>query len=84
MAGFIDGIDRDQVTLLPDRLEDWIGEDHLVRVVDLFAEELDLPALGFERCVPARTGRGLPSGCAAEALHLRLSEPHLVQPSPGA
>ncbi|NDK37180.1 transposase, partial [Rhodovulum sulfidophilum] len=57
MAGFIDGIDRDQVTLFPDRLEDWIGEDHLVRVVDLFAEELDLPALGFERCVPARTGR---------------------------
>lgn len=57
MAGFIDGIDRDQVTLFPDRLEDWIGEDHLVRVVDLFVEELDLPALGFERCVPARTGR---------------------------
>jgi len=49
MAGFIDGIDRDQVTLFPDRLEDWIGEDHLVRVVELFVEELDLPALGFER-----------------------------------
>lgn len=31
MAGFIDGIDREQVTLFPDRLEDWIGEDHLVR-----------------------------------------------------
>ncbi|MBR9762972.1 MAG: transposase, partial [Rhodobacteraceae bacterium] len=57
MAGFIDGIDREQVTLFPDRLEDWIGEDHLVRVVDLFVEELDLPALGFERSVPARTGR---------------------------
>ncbi|MBR9764619.1 MAG: transposase, partial [Rhodobacteraceae bacterium] len=57
MAGFIDGIDREQVTLFPDRLEDWIGEDHLVRVVDLFVEELDLPSLGFERCVPARTGR---------------------------
>ncbi len=57
MAGFIYGIDREQVTLFPDRLEDWIGEDHLVRVVDLFVEELDLPALGFERCVPARTRR---------------------------
>ncbi|PTW47767.1 transposase [Rhodovulum kholense] len=57
MAGFIDGTDRDQVTLFPDRLEDRIGEDHLGRVVDLFVEELDLPALGFERCVPARTGR---------------------------
>ncbi|WP_414898533.1 IS1182 family transposase [Rhodovulum sp. YEN HP10] len=57
MVGFIDGIDREQVTLFPDRLEDWIGEDHLVRVIDLFVEELDLPALDFERCVPARTGR---------------------------
>ena len=57
MAGFIDGIDREQVTLFPDRLEDWIDEAHLVRVVDLFVEGLDLPALGFERCVPARTGR---------------------------
>ncbi|GLC62429.1 hypothetical protein PLESTB_001898600 [Pleodorina starrii] len=40
-----------------DRLEDWIGEDHLVRVVDLFVDELDLPALGFARSAPARTGR---------------------------
>jgi len=56
MSGFIEGIDREQVTLFPDRLEDWIGEDHLVRVVDLFVEELDLQVLGFERCVPARTG----------------------------
>lgn len=57
MAGFIDGIDREQATLFPERLEDWIGEDHLVRVVDLFVDELDLLALGFGRCVPARTGR---------------------------
>ena len=57
MAGFIDGIDREQVALFPDRLADWIGEDHLVGFVDLFVEELDLSALGFARCVPARTGR---------------------------
>mgnify|MGYP000468790677 CR=1 FL=1 len=57
MPGFIEGIDREQVTFFPDRLEDWISEDHLVRVVDIFVEELDLPSLGFERCVPARTGR---------------------------
>ncbi|KAA0909541.1 hypothetical protein FLO80_21175, partial [Aquicoccus porphyridii] len=29
MSGFIGGVDRDQVTLFPERLEDWIGEDHL-------------------------------------------------------
>lgn len=57
MSGFIEGVDRDQVTLFPERLEDWIGEDHLVRVVDLFVDQLDLVALGFARAAHARTGR---------------------------
>ena len=57
MAGFIEGVDRGQSTLFPERLEDWVGEDHLVRVVDLFVEELDLSGMGFERTSPARTGR---------------------------
>jgi transposase len=57
MAGFIEGVQRGQTVLFPDRLEDWIGEDDLVRVVDLFVEELDLPGLGFVRASSARTGR---------------------------
>jgi transposase len=57
MAGFIDGVTRDQTTLFPDRLDDWVGEDHLVRVVDLFVDQLDLTVLGFQRHVAARTGR---------------------------
>ena len=57
MAGFIEGVGRNQTVLFPDRLEDWIGEDSLVRVVDLFVGELDLPGLGFGRASPARTGR---------------------------
>lgn len=57
MAGFIEGVSRDQTTLFPERLDDWIGEDHLVRVVDLFVDLLDLAALGFQRHAAARTGR---------------------------
>ncbi|MDR9395144.1 MAG: IS1182 family transposase [Roseovarius sp.] len=57
MAGFIEGVDRGQMVFFPDRLEDWICEDSLVRVVDLFVDELDLPGLGFGRASPARTGR---------------------------
>jgi hypothetical protein len=34
MKRFVEGVDRGQVTLFPDRLEDWIGDDHPVRVVD--------------------------------------------------
>ena len=57
MAGFIEGVDRGQSVLFPDRLDDWIGEDSLVRVVDLFVDELDLAGLGFARSAAARTGR---------------------------
>jgi transposase len=57
MAGFIEGVDRGQSMLFPDRLEDWICEDSVVRVVELFACELDLPGLGFVRSSAARTGR---------------------------
>ncbi len=57
MASFIEGVNRDQTVLFPERLEDWIGEDHLVRVVDLFVDQLDLATLGFHRHAAARTGR---------------------------
>ena len=57
MLGYIEGTDRGQMTLFPDRLEDWIGEDNPVRVVDLFVEEIDLVELGFGRTAPALTGR---------------------------
>ena len=57
MSGYIEGTDRGQSTLFPDRLEDWIDEDNPVRVVDLFVDENDLVALGFGRTAPAPTGR---------------------------
>src|ERR1043166_7694511 len=57
MKRFIEGEDRQQVTLLPECLDDYIGEDNPVRVVDAFVEELDLYALGFDGVDPAATGR---------------------------
>ncbi len=57
MKRFIEGVDRSQTTLFPDRLEDWIGEDNPVRVIDVFVDELDLGELGFGRVVPRATGR---------------------------
>ena len=59
MSGFIEGVDRDQVSLFPDRLEDWIDEDHLVRVVDLFVDQFIWRALALS----ARRMRG-PGGPA--------------------
>jgi len=57
MKRFIEGVDRGQSTLFPDRLEDWIGDDNAVRVVDAFVDELDLGGLGFGRVQPLSTGR---------------------------
>lgn len=57
MAGFIKGVSRDQTTLFPERLDDWVAEDNLVCVVDIFVDELDLAGLGFHRHAAAWTGR---------------------------
>ena len=48
MKRFVEGVDRGQGTLFPDRLEDWIGDDNPVRVVDAFVDELDLRGLGVD------------------------------------
>jgi transposase len=57
MKRFIEGEDRYQVTLLPECLDDYIGEDNPVRIVDIFVDELNLVALGFDGAAPATTGR---------------------------
>jgi hypothetical protein len=38
----IEGADRGQKALFPECVEDWIGEDNPVRVIDVFVDELDL------------------------------------------
>ena len=57
MKRFIEGEDRNQATLLPEYLDDYIAEDNPVRAVEAFVEELDLRALGFDGADPAETGR---------------------------
>ena len=53
MHRFIDGEDRMQQTLLPHCLEDYVGEENPVRVIEVFIEELDLAALGFSGMTPS-------------------------------
>jgi transposase len=57
MAGFVEGLDRRQATLLPECLEHWVGENNPVRAVDVFVDALDLGALGFAGVQPQATGR---------------------------
>lgn len=55
--GFIEGIDRHQMVMFPELLDDYIADDNPVRFIDAFVDSLDLGALGFERAVPRETGR---------------------------
>jgi len=57
MKRFIEGEDRNQSTLFPECLDDYIAEDNPVRVIDVFVDELDLGQLGFGRIEPKVTGR---------------------------
>jgi transposase len=57
MSGFIQGADRNQGYLLPERIDEYVSEDNPVRVIEAFVEELDLARLGFTRLEPNATGR---------------------------
>ena len=57
MKRFVEGQDRDQLILLSECLDDYVGEDNPVRAVDAFIDELDLAALGFAGVVSEATGR---------------------------
>src|SRR6187399_414901 len=57
MRRFVEGVDRGQNTLFPECLEDWIGEEKPVRVIDVLVDDLDLAELGFGGVDPEATGR---------------------------
>ena len=57
MKRFIEGEHRQQGILFPETLEDYIGENNPVRIVEVFVEQLDLKELGFQGVVPHATGR---------------------------
>lgn len=55
--GYIEGIDRNQVTLFPQSLDEYITEDNPVRFIDAFVDHLGLGDLDFQRAIPNETGR---------------------------
>jgi hypothetical protein len=61
MSRCIEGIDRNQVTLFPDRLEDWIDEDNSDRVIDAFVAGLELDA--WDLSAPRRLQPAPPRQC---------------------
>jgi transposase len=57
MAGFVEGIERGQLSLLPGSLDDWVDKDNPVRAIDAFVDALKLRDLGFETATATDIGR---------------------------
>ena len=53
----ISGFQRDQLLLLPEAVDDYVGSDNPVRFIDAFVDGLDLVEAGFGRVQPKATGR---------------------------
>lgn len=54
---FKKGVDRSQVLLFPESLDDYVLEDSPVRLIDAFVESLDIDSLGFSRVSYEAKGR---------------------------
>lgn len=67
---YVNGEPREQVTLFPERIEDYVGRDNPVRFLDKFVETLDLVELGFKQSVPKDMGR--PAYHPADLLRLYI------------
>lgn len=54
---YIKGTDRNQLSFLPECIEDYIDENNPVRLIDAFVDSLDLDELGFTKSTPNEIGR---------------------------
>jgi len=52
----VKGINRDQVILFPDTINEYISADNSVRFIDAFVDGLDLNDLRFEHAEIKETG----------------------------
>jgi transposase len=68
---FKSGESREQTSLLPTRIEDYVGPDNPVRAIDSFVEALDLAQLGF-RHAKRGAGAGQPPYAPSDLLKLYL------------
>ena len=57
LVNHITGLDRHQVLLFPESIDDHVSAENPVRFLDAFVSSLNLHALGFVKARPASTGR---------------------------
>ena len=55
--GYISGESREQITMFPEVVDDYISQDNPVRFIEAFVDGLDIAELGFGRAEPKDLGR---------------------------
>ncbi len=70
MKRFVEGVDRDQASIFPECLEDFVAEDNPVRVVECLVDALDLGELGSAAVEPEATGRPSYHPCVLLKLYI--------------
>jgi transposase len=55
--GYISGLNRAQVWLVPESVDEDIAENNPVRFIEAYVASRDLTTLGFTPAVPKETGR---------------------------
>ena len=69
---FKTGVSRDQSSLLPARVEDYVGPDNPVRAIEAYVGALDLAEFGFQHMSVWSNGVGQPPYDPADLLKLYL------------
>ncbi|MCH5186735.1 MAG: transposase, partial [Oscillospiraceae bacterium] len=54
---YIKGENRNQLTLFPTNLDEYVQEDSYVRVIDAFVDSLNMETLNFKRHIASSDGR---------------------------
>lgn len=67
---YITGSDRNQSTMFPSMVDDYVSNDNPVRFIEAYVENLDLAELGFTHSLPKQTGR--PSYSPSDLLKLYI------------
>ena len=57
MSGYIEGTNRDQLSLEPLCLDEMISEANPVRAIEVIVGSMDIPTIGFKYSEPRETGR---------------------------
>lgn len=67
---YITGSDRNQSTMFPSMVDDYVSNDNPVRFIEAYVESLDLTELGFTHSLPKQTGS--PSYSPSDLLKLYI------------